>query len=688
MDRLLAGQSLTTDQELISNNGWFAVRLFSSGKLGIYRTQTRHTMWVSPGLSQPGGRAEMQGDGNFVLYNTLGQPYFDTGSWGHPGCFIVMQDDGNLVVYDPANNPLWASNTTPDLLSPTIRYTEAPGYAFNETSESWKQMCASLPCFLALQWPGYASGIVEDNINGQDVVIQWWKGWCPKFLGFLGVNQFPGGVGAEVGVYRRIPGKLRPTALPFLPKPIELMVLNALGNLADNELWWPAPELNAEIEFSLTNPVNGAKFFSAGPEKSYWLAKWMDDGSYAQYQRDQGPLRWPWLPPGTPGNSNTPINWEEYVLEYTVNGKRYDSVPAGRTAPRAAPQGEIAAVTRSREKLDIFVTDQNGGVQSAAWEPGFVDGWHGFWSIGNARLPHGAPINAVSRSADKLDVFATDSAGVIRTAAWQPAFTDGWHGWFEIAGGRATPGATVTAVSRSPDKLDAFVVGTDQQVYTAAWDPAASPDWRGWWGVGKVTMPNGAPVNVVSRSRDKLDVFVTDVAGVIRTAAWEPGFTDGWHGWWEILGGRAAPGASVTAVSRSADKLDIFVVGTDGRVYTAAWDPRVSQKWRGWWAIGNLRFPAGAPIHAISRSPDKIDIFGTDIGGVIRTAAWEPGFTDGWHGWWELAGGRATPGAAISTVSRSPDNLDVFVVGTDRRVWTAAWQPGFTGGWHGWWPVR
>ena len=45
------------------------------------------------------------------------------------------------------------------------------------------------------------------------------------------------------------------------------------------------------------------------------------------------------------------------------------------------------------------------------------------------------------------------------------------------------------------------------------------------------------------------------------------------------------------------------------------------------------------------------------------------------------------PGAPVTAVSRSTDKLDVFVVGTDGRVWTAAWEPGFTDWWHGWWPI-
>lgn len=54
---------------------------------------------------------------------------------------------------------------------------------------------------------------------------------------------------------------------------------------------------------------------------------------------------------------------------------------------------------------------------------------------------------------------------------------------------------------------------------------------------------------------------------------------------------------------------------------------------------------------------------------------------------WELAGGRAAPGAPVTAVSRAPDELDVFVVGIDGWVWTAAWEPGFTDCWHGWWPA-
>ena len=195
-----------------------------------------------------------------------------------------------------------------------------------------------------------------------------------------------------------------------------------------------------------------------------------------------------------------------------------------------------------------------------------------------------------------------------------------------------------------------------------------------------------APVHVVSRSQDKLDVFLSDNGGNTITAAWEPAMVSWWEGFWNLLGGRAAPGAHVTAVSRRPDFLDVFVVGTDGGAYTCAWEP--GRGWRGWWRIGNAVFPPGSMISAVSRSQDHLDIFGTDSSGRILSAAWEPAFADGWHGWWWIRGGRARAGAPVSSVSRSANKLDIFVTGTDGGAYTAAWEPAFADGWHGWWRIK
>ena len=309
------------------------------------------------------------------------------------------------------------------------------------------------------------------------------------------------------------------------------------------------------------------------------------------------------------------------------------------------------------------------------------------WGLTTTRVPQGAPVHVVSRSTDKLDIFFTDQDGRVMSAAWEPSMPNWWQGFWHIQGGMAAAGAPVTAVCRGPNKLDIFVVGMDQHVYTAAWRPD-SGGWKGWWRVGNVRAPHRSQVSAVSRSADKLDIFVTDVNGNVMTAAWEPAFTDGWHGWWHVQGGRAAPGAPVAATVRGPNQLDIFVVGMDGFVYTAAWQPSFTDGWHGWWRVGAARFPAKAHISAVSRSRNKLDIFATANGGETMTAAWEPAFRDGWHGWWHIQGGRARAGAPIHVVSRAANKLDVFVTGTDGGTYTAAWEPAFTDGWHGWWRLN
>ena len=56
--------------------------------------------------------AVMQGDGNFVIYNTTeyatsSNALWATGTNGNPGAYLCAQDDGNLVVYSSSNQPLW-----------------------------------------------------------------------------------------------------------------------------------------------------------------------------------------------------------------------------------------------------------------------------------------------------------------------------------------------------------------------------------------------------------------------------------------------------------------------------------------------------------------------------------------------------------------------------------------------------
>jgi hypothetical protein len=327
VDRLLPLQQLQAGQSLVSHNGWFSFRLLGDGVLTVRREQTGSILWAAAGRAEPNCRLRMQADGNLVAETSSGIAYWTSGTGGYPGASLWLRDDGNLVVLDGGGQARWASNTGQDLQWPTLNYSEA-GFVFNETSESWKDRCSVLPCFRALFWPGYATTVVEDTIDGHPVVIQLWKGLCPKFLGFAGLNAFPGGVGEEVGIYRRIPGKVRPSAfaLGFLPPDLMTRTEHALASLSDDELWWPFPELGAHVEFSFVNPITRQPVFSAGPETGYWLTKWMNESSHATYQRQQP----------------TPSRVEDYVLTYRINGRPYPGWPPAPASVHGALEAAVS----------------------------------------------------------------------------------------------------------------------------------------------------------------------------------------------------------------------------------------------------------------------------------------------------------------------------------------------------------
>lgn len=253
----------------------------------------------------------------------------------------------------------------------------------------------------------------------------------------------------------------------------------------------------------------------------------------------------------------------------------------------------------------------------------------------------GAAVHAVSRSVGKLDIYATSTTGEISGAAWEPdiagdaGMPTGWRGWWHLVNGTSVAGAAVTVATRSADKVDVFVVGSDGVVYTASWEPSA-PKWTAWRPIPGISALAGSPVGCVSRSVDQLDIFVTDATGRVQTSGWQPSFGPKWADWRQVAGGVVSPGAPVTAVSRSADHIDIFV---------------------------------------------------TDGAGAVQTSAWEPSFGATWSGWRQVAGGVASPGAPVAAVSRVLDHIDVFVIANDGRVQTAAWEPSFGVNWRGWWPV-
>lgn len=129
---LTNGQYLRADDVLISNNGKFTCYMQGDGNLVLlwgqdlgrpYWSVAANAVPNYVGAAAPTAPyyAEMQIDGNFVLYNGSdpahrGTPYWASKTVQAAANFTLdMQDDGNLVLYrlgaTNVKTPLWASNT-------------------------------------------------------------------------------------------------------------------------------------------------------------------------------------------------------------------------------------------------------------------------------------------------------------------------------------------------------------------------------------------------------------------------------------------------------------------------------------------------------------------------------------------------------------------------------------------------
>jgi hypothetical protein len=244
----------------------------------------------------------------------------------------------------------------------------------------------------------------------------------------------------------------------------------------------------------------------------------------------------------------------------------------------------------------------------------------------------------------------------------------GWApSWFNVSGGAAGAGTTVTTVARYPQHIDAFVVGTDQGIYSTWWD--ITTGWASWFQVAGGRAAPGSSVTVLARYPSHLDLFVVGTDQGIYSIWWDA--ATGWApNWFQVAGGAAAPGTTVTAVARNPDHIDLFAVGTDHRIYSIWWD--ASSGWASNWfnVSGGVAAP-NTTVNVVSRYPNHLDLFAVGGDQGIYSTWWDA--STGWGNWFQVAGGVAAPGTSVTAVARYPDILDVFAVGTDRRIYSIWW---------------
>jgi hypothetical protein len=213
-----------------------------------------------------------------------------------------------------------------------------------------------------------------------------------------------------------------------------------------------------------------------------------------------------------------------------------------------------------------------------------------------------------------------------------------------------------STVSWAPNRLDAFVVGFDGNLYHRWWD--------GNWG-GPENLGGGNFVNspsAVSWAPNRLDIFTIGSDGNLYHKWW-----DGNWGGPENLGGGNFVN-SPSAVSWAPNRLDVFAIGSDGNLYHKWWDGN----WGGPEKLGGGNF-VNSPS-AVSWSPNRLDIFAIGSDGDLHHMWWN----GNWGGPEDL-GGNGNLMNSPSAVSWAANRLDIFSIGASGH-WFHKWWNGNWGG--------
>jgi hypothetical protein len=151
------------------------------------------------------------------------------------------------------------------------------------------------------------------------------------------------------------------------------------------------------------------------------------------------------------------------------------------------------------------------------------------------------------------------------------------------------------------------VIGSDDFVYSTTWSEADgwAPEWF------HITTENifdhaTQKVTAISSFESEIELYVVGSDDRVWVTFWS--VVQGWQNWHHVPGNSGFDHTKqlVSAVARMAGSIDLFMIGVDGNVWSTARSEE--NGWLGsWFKVGSgPTFDPSAPVTAISRAPDKL----------------------------------------------------------------------------------
>ena len=270
-----------------------------------------------------------------------------------------------------------------------------------------------------------------------------------------------------------------------------------------------------------------------------------------------------------------------------------------------------------------------------------------------------------------LEAFVRDPAdGSVWHAEQRQSGTD-WSDWSSL--GQSQTAAQDPVVATNADgRLEVFVTKSDGTVWSLA--PTTAPAACGTaWDSGQWVSHGGAAQGIPAAATNtdgRLEVFVVGTDGHLysmsQTVAGSV-YGENWAAWTDMGTPQGGSFTSSPAVAMgSGGRLQVFARGSDGRIWTCREKKASGTAWSGWRAIAGLKNAASMPTVAANatagatggKDNGRLQVFVRASDNTLWYAVQRNPRKDRWAKWKSLGG----PVAGSPVVTRNQDGrLEVFV---------------------------
>jgi hypothetical protein len=192
----------------------------------------------------------------------------------------------------------------------------------------------------------------------------------------------------------------------------------------------------------------------------------------------------------------------------------------------------------------------------------------------------------------------------------------------------------VTSLSRTTDHVDLFVIGFDNAVWSAWWD--AEHDWSRWFQIHPETVFDRTKQRIaaLARTSDHVDLFVIGFDNAVWSSWWDA--EHNWQPWFQIHPETVFDHTTqeMTALARTSDHVDLFVIGFDNAVWSTWWDAQ--HNWQPWFQIHpeTVFDHTTQQITALARTSDHVDLFVIGFDNAVWSSWWDA--EHNWQPWFQI----------------------------------------------------